>query len=373
MRFRYRAYMGGPDPLAEPDPPPEEAVAIARELLEPLAGAEGADDAITAVEKAVARYAEGDRTALESVDSATGGLLGRALGAGARELWDRLDRADHGLSPRELRRLGEVALRDARDAPRPGRRPGGREGGPGGEPTGHDVPYRSDRPLDAVATLRRAMVRRASDPTDTALRADDLRSAETEPTGGLAVSLLVDLSHSMTTRSLHEAATRTALALDALVRRHPEDRVRWVGFGDVAHEIDPAALVAHDWGRVPGTNLHHALRLARGHRRRHPGLAHRILVVTDGEPTAHLGEDGDARFSWPASPRTVEVTVAELDAALREGSRVSFFLLSDDPRLRAFRDLVVRRRGVEAVAADAAALAPVLLETYLGGRSWPRA
>ncbi|CAL9445997.1 hypothetical protein SUDANB121_02360 [Nocardiopsis dassonvillei] len=373
MRFRYRAYMGGPDPLAEPDPPPEEAVEAARALLDLIAGVPGPDDAVVAVEKAVARYADGDRSALEALDS-PGPLLGRVLGAGGRGLWERLDRADHGLSPRELRRLAEVALGEVRDAPRPGPHPGGREGGPGGDPTGRDVPYRADRPLDAVATLRRAMLRRAADPADTAaLHAGDLRSAETEPSAGLAVSLLVDLSHSMAERSLHEAAVRTALALDALVRRHPGDRVQWVGFGETAREAGPAELVAHPWGRVPGTNLHHALRLARGHRRRHPGLAHRVLVVTDGEPTAHLGEDGDARFSWPAGPRTVEVTVAELDAALRDGSRVTFFLLSDDPRLRAFRDLVVRRRGVDAVSADADALAPLLLDTYLGGRPWPRA
>ncbi|MFE6309392.1 hypothetical protein [Nocardiopsis sp. NPDC057823] len=373
MRFRYREYMGGPDPLAEPDPPPEEAVGAARALLDLIAQAPGADDGVGAVEKAVARYAEGDRSALNALDS-PGALLGRALGPGARELWDRLDRADHGLSPRELRRLAEVALGEARAAPRPGPHRGGLRGDPGTDPTGRDVPYRADRPLDAVASMRRAMLRRAADPADTAaLRARDLRSAQTEPSSGWAVSLLVDLSHSMAARSLHEAAVRTALALDALVRRHPGDRVQWVGFGETARETDPAELVAHLWGRVPGTNLHHALRLARGYRRRHPGLAHRVLVVTDGEPTAHLGEDGDARFSWPASPRTAEVTVAELDAAVREGARVTFFLLSDDPRLRAFRDLVVRRRGVDAVAADAEALAPLLLDSYLGGRPWPRA
>ena len=89
-----------------------------------------------------------------------------------------------------------------------------------------------------------------------------------------------------------------------------------------------------------------------------------IMVVTDGEPTAYLGADGDARFSWPPTPRTVEVTTAELDAALAEGVEVTFFLLADDPRLRAFRALLERREGVRVVNADAEALGPLVLDHY---------
>lgn len=347
VRFRYRAYMGGPDPLAEPDPPPEEAVVIARELLGFLPEEEAGD-----LRRALVRYAEGDRSALEGI-GAGGGVGGRR-----RELLDRLDEADHGLSPRELRRLGEVALREAR-------------GRGGGEPSGRVLPRGGDRALDAVATVREAMLRRArAGEEGVALRAEDLRFTETEPEDGRSVSLLVDLSHSMADRRLHEAAVRTALALEALLRRHPQDRVQLVGFGDTARKMTSAELVAHPWHRVPGTNLHHALRLAREHGRRHPGLPHQVFVVTDGEPTAHLGEDGDVRFSWPASPRTADLTLAELDSVLRDGAEVCLFLLSDDPRLRAFRDLASRRRGVRTVDADADALAPLLLSRYLDGRPW---
>lgn len=369
MRFRYRAYTGGPDPLAEPDPPPEEAVRAAVELLELITGrTQDPGDALAASEEALRRYAAGERGVLDGVDLKA---LQAALGSAGHGPLERLGSADHGLSPRELRRLGEVALTEIEAALQ--RAPGGHRGGTGAgdEPTGAAVAHDGvDRPLDALATLREAMLRRAAGPAPgEALRAEDVRYTETEPAGAAAVCLLVDLSHSMATRGLHEAATRTALALHALVRnRYPEDRILIVGFGDRAREMTPADLVGHDWRRTPGTNLQHALHLARRHLRRHRGLRPVVLAVTDGEPTAHLGEDGDARFSWPPAPHTVEVTAAELDAALDEGAEVTFFLLADDPRLREFRSLLERRRGVRVVHADAAALGPLVVDRYLRGR-----
>lgn len=331
--------------------------------------AEGAAPA--AAEGSLGRYFDGERAAMDEVDPRVPGPLAGPLG---RERLNRLEKADHGLSPRELRRLGEVALAEIEAASV--RVPGGHRGGfaQGDEPTGPSVPHDGlDRTLDAVATLRSTMLRRAAGGDlgageDEPLDMRDLRYIETEPVGAAAVCLLVDLSHSMTTRGLHEAATRTALALHTLVRtRRPEDRVLVIGFGDHAQEMTPADLVEHDWRRVPGTNLQHALRLAREHSRRHRGLRPVVMVVTDGEPTAYLGEDGDARFAWPPTPHTVEVTTAELDAALAEGAEVTFFLLADDPRLRAFRALLKRRRGVRVVDADAEVLGPLVIDHYPGG------
>ncbi|WP_249188446.1 VWA domain-containing protein [Nocardiopsis sp. MG754419] len=376
--------MGGPDPLAEEEPPPPEAIDAAEELRTWIVAAgedrdpSAAESALLATTaEALGRYTAGERSAVDEVDPRA---LGGLLGAEGRAALDRWDAADHGLTPRELRRLGEVALAEIESAPSV--RPGGHGGGPGhtGEPTGRSLPGDGlDRPLDAVATLRAAMVRRAARAGATSgdggppLHADDLRYTETEPTGAAVVCLLVDLSHSMVARGLHEAATRTALALHTLVRtRRPEDRVLVIGFGDRARTMTPAELVEHDWRRVPGTNLHHALHLARGYLRRHRGTRPLIMVVTDGEPTAHLGEDGDARFAWPPTPRTVELTTAELDAALAEGAEPTFFLLADDPRLRSFRDLVERRRGVRVVTADAQALGPLVIGHYLDGTDRPR-
>ncbi|KOX18381.1 hypothetical protein ADL05_07655 [Nocardiopsis sp. NRRL B-16309] len=355
--------------MAEPDPPTGAARRALDDLRALVAEADTDSDAdraeLAALEAALSRYGEGDRSA--AAEMAPSDLL-RLLGPEGEAARARLDSGDHGLSPRELRRLGDAALREIdRGRGTPGGHAGRTgTGGTAGEPTGAFLPHEiaGDRPLDAAATAREAALRRAR-ADGPALLPEDLRVAEAEPESAAAVSLLIDLSHSMVTRSLHEAATRAALALHALVRtRHPHDRVQVVGFGESAAELTPAALVAHDWRGVPGTNLHHALRLARGHLRRHRGLAPRILVVTDGEPTAHLDEDGEARFAWPPTPRTVEVTLAELDAALREGAEATFVLLADDPRLRAFRALVERRRGVRVLDADADLLGPLLLDRY---------
>ncbi|MGW8530268.1 VWA domain-containing protein [Nocardiopsis sp. NPDC055824] len=389
MRFRYREYDGGPDPLDGPEeePRPTEGTAAPHERpvggADPAAGPEPLES--PALEGVRISYGEDGPAAPDGPAAVAAGGWGdgssrpqvpgdpAAPGDGAGRDRSRPESPDWG--PREIRRLGELALRDIEAAGRRrGVRGGGLRGGagPGGEATGGHLPRdeAGDLALDAVATAREAVLRRARPGERSAvLRPQDVRVVETEPAEAAAVALLVDLSHSMTTRGLHGAATGTALALDALVRvRRPRDRLRLVGFGDRAREMTPAELAAHDWSRVPGTNLHHALRLARGHLRRHRDLRPQVMVVTDGEPTAHLGEDGGARFSWPPDPRTGELTLAELDAALREGAEVAFFVLADDPRLRAFLERVERRRGVRVVRADAGGLGPLVVDRYLGRR-----
>lgn len=233
MRYRYRAYTGGPDPLAEPDPPTDGATRPLDELRALVAAAEPGSDAdradLTALEEALSRYGEGDHAALDEMSLAD---LRRLLGPEGEAARTRLDSADHGLGPRELRRLGDAALRDVergRGALSGGRPVPTGSGGAAGEPTGAFVPHEvaGDRPLDAAATAREAALRRARS-AGPALLPEDLRVAETEPETAAAVSLLIDLSHSMVTRSLHEAATRAALALHALVRtRHPGTGCRW--------------------------------------------------------------------------------------------------------------------------------------------------
>ncbi|MFD3688304.1 VWA domain-containing protein [Nocardiopsis sp. NPDC058631] len=378
MGFRYREYTGGPDPLDGSGASAGEAASDgvgAAPRGRPARDVSGAGPAsgtqrpeAAAPEGVLLRYEEGRPTAPDGLDADAydppDGSRGevRADAGGPDRAW----------GPRELRRLGELALRDIEAVRRgPGFAGAGLRGGsgPDGEPTGGHLPHAEggDRALDAVATVREAALRRARPgERSVVLRPEDVRVAETEPAQASAVALLVDLSHSMTTRSLHEAATGTALALHTLVRvRHPQDRLGLIGFGDRARVMTPAELAAHDWSRVPGTNLHHALRLARGHLRRHRGLRPQVMVVTDGEPTAHLGEDGGARFSWPPDPRTEELTLAELDAALREGAEVAFFVLADDPRLRAFQERVERRRGVRVVRAGAGELGPLVVDRYL--------
>ncbi len=117
--------------------------------------------------------------------------------------------------------------------------------------------------------------------------------AETERRSAAAVCLLVDLSYSMALRGTWAAAKQTALALQALVAaKFPQDAVQIIGFSNYARVLQPDELAGLDWDMVQGTNLHHALLIAGRHLDRHPDFEPVVLVVTDGEPTAHLMRNG---------------------------------------------------------------------------------
>ncbi|MFJ6022252.1 VWA domain-containing protein [Nocardiopsis alba] len=342
---RYRSYSGGPDPLADEDR--------------------------SAAEGSTREEASTDRGPSVPSEGYAAVPPGRGAGGPAVPLWPGA-RSGREPTSAELRRLGEEALREIEAAagPAPGSRPG--VFGAGGEPTGASLPRDElDRPLDPVASVREAVLRRATGGVAegrAALLSEDLRYAETGPERSASVFLLVDLSPSMVIRGLHEAAARTALALHALVRtRHPEDRVTVIGFGERAREMGPVDLVAHEGPRTPGTNLHHALRLARTGSRSRRGARRAVMVITDGEPTAHLDEEGRPRFSWPPSPRTAEVTGAELDATLAEGAEVTFFLMADDERPRAFRRSLSERPGVRVVDTTSETLGPAVIGRYPRG------
>ena len=58
-----------------------------------------------------------------------------------------------------------------------------------------------------------------------------------------------------------------------------------------------------------------------------------MLVVTDGEPTAHLTGGGEAYFHWPTTSETLRATIAEVDELTRYGATINTFMLGDDPGL----------------------------------------
>ena len=103
-----------------------------------------------------------------------------------------------------------------------------------------------------------------------------------------------------------------------------------IGFSNYARVLQPDELAGLDWDMVQGTNLHHALMIAGRHLDRHPDFEPVVLVVTDGEPTAHLMRDGAAGFDWPPSPETLELTLAEVDKMTRRGATLNVFMLADD-------------------------------------------
>jgi uncharacterized protein with von Willebrand factor type A (vWA) domain len=322
--------------------------------------------------------------ALDDIDPE---LLARQLGdeaaADARTLADLekalqeqgfFDRAPDGqwrLSPKAMRQLGQTALRDVAGqlSSRTGQRDT-RRAGAMGEPTGasREWEFGDTEPWDVTRTITNAVLR---DPGRMPLRLSvvDVEVAETEQRSQAAVALLVDTSFSMVMEDRWVPMKRTALALNHLVStRFRSDELQLIAFGRHAHVLSPSELAGLDGAWDQGTNLHHALLLAARHLRRHSNAQPVVLIVTDGEPTAHLEADGEARFDYPPSARTLGLTVRALDAVARLGAKVTFFRLGEDPGLARVVDRMAHRVGGRVIAPDLDGLGAAVVSDYMRGR-----
>jgi uncharacterized protein with von Willebrand factor type A (vWA) domain len=279
------------------------------------------------------------------------------------------------LSPKAIRRIGAVALRRVFSSLEEGRR--GDHDVPGlglaGEPTGASRPWQfgDEEPLDVVRTVRNAVLRggRRQPGGAVALAPDDFEVLETERRTSAAVCLLVDQSYSMLLRETWGMAKATALALHSLVStRYPQDALQVIGFSLLARTVRPADLPDLDAAVGQGTNLHHALVLAGRHLDRHPEAEPVVLVVTDGEPTAHLEPDGYPVFDYPPDPRTIELTLTEVTRLTRRRATINVFMLDDDPRLVAFVDLIARLNGGRVFAPAPDRLGDYVVSDYLRAR-----
>ncbi|MBA9003606.1 MULTISPECIES: hypothetical protein [Thermomonospora] len=277
------------------------------------------------------------------------------------------------LTPKAVRRLGETALRRVFAQIDGGRRGDHdqRDAGQAGELTGSSRQWRfgDEQPLDVVRTVSNAIRRNAAAPAgdrSVRLSVDDFEVLETERRTAAAVCLLVDLSYSMVLRGTWGAAKQTALALHTLVAsKYPQDAVQIIGFSNYARVLHPTEMAGLDWDMVQGTNLHHALMIAGRHLDRHPDFEPVVLVVTDGEPTAHLRPDGRSLFDYPPSHETLVLTLAEIDKMTRRGATLNVFMLADDHRLVSFVQEVARRNGGRVFAPDAGRLGEYVVSDYL--------
>ena len=321
-----------------------------------------------------------------SLDDIDEELIERALGRPAVEDMAQLRRIERELreqgyvqrgndelrlTPRALRRLGNTALRRVFDLVESRGRGGHdvRDAGAAGEVTGasREWQFGDEQPLDVVRTVRNAVLRTRG--SELVLAAEDFEVIETERRSSAAVALLVDMSYSMELRGTWGEAKTTALALHSLVTtKYPQDAVEIIGFSDYARVLSPGALVDHDWDRVQGTNLQHGLMLARRHLDKHRGAEPVILVITDGEPTAHLAADGFADFAWPPPQETIAATLAEVERCTRSGATINVFMLDDDPRLVAFMQEVGRRNGGRVFQPKRGALGQFVVADYLSSR-----
>jgi uncharacterized protein with von Willebrand factor type A (vWA) domain len=276
------------------------------------------------------------------------------------------------LSAKALRRLGQTALRKVFEHLAEGGRGQHdvRDAGASGEATGASRAWEfgDEQPLDVVRTVSNAVRRSASAGGGVRLAVEDFEVVETERRASASVALCVDLSYSMFADGRWGPMKQTALALAHLVAtRFPQDALQIIGFNRLASALSVEQLAGIEPDLVQGTNLQHALHLAGRHVRRHPDGEPVVLVVTDGEPTAHL-DGGYPFFSWPPARETIEATVAEVDALTRYGAAINVFMLGEDAGLRRFVDAVARRNGGRVFTPSIERLGQYVVDDYLRAR-----
>jgi uncharacterized protein with von Willebrand factor type A (vWA) domain len=287
---------------------------------------------------------------------------------------DRLE-----LTPRGSRRIGQKVLDDlfarlSRDAF------GGhridRAGG-GGEREETTKPFEFGDPfhLDIRGTIENALRRPENAPDARAsaavrLSPTDFQVFRTEQLTRTSTVLLVDMSRSMLLRGCFLAAKKVAVALDTLIRtQFPHDDLSVVGFAYYARELRPEALAELTWhGYEYGTNLQHGLMVARRILARQRGGDRQIVVITDGEPTAHF-EDGQVEFSYPPTRRTIQETLREVQRCTKDGITINTFMLERSRALAEFVALVTRMNRGRAFYATPERLGEYVLVDFVSRRT----
>lgn len=278
------------------------------------------------------------------------------------------------VTPRGARTMGERALRRVferlahdREGAHEARDPGGLA-----EPTGQTRPWRfGDHGTIAVQrSVFNAVVRGGRDDAGTVrLDAEDFELVEAEQRTETATALLLDLSFSMPLRGHLVHAKKMALALHALIEgRYPHDTLYLIGFSDFARRLTPKDLAAPGFERTYGTNMQHAFLLAGRLLSQHPRAQRQVIMVTDGEPTAHLvGEE--ASFAWPPEPETIQLTLAEGVRLGRAGVTLNIFMLEESEGLARFMERLAQLTGGRVFLMDDDRVGDFVVHDYVRRRS----
>ena len=278
------------------------------------------------------------------------------------------------LSPKGIRRIGQLALRDIfqgllRD--RPGSHQVDHRGQADARPDATKAYHYGDPlNLDLVGTLKKALARRQGTPL--AIEPNDFEVFDTQYATTTATVLLLDMSWSMSWEGRFAAAKKVAMALESLVRaRYPRDYFAIVGFFTRAVELKARDLPEASWNMGdPFTNLQDGLRLASDLLKRHPSQNRQVIVITDGQPTAYFSR-GRLYCEWPLSfggisMRAAQETLKEVERLTRRGVTINTFMLDDSPSLRAFVERMTKINKGRALYTRPDRLGEYLLVDYIG-------
>jgi uncharacterized protein with von Willebrand factor type A (vWA) domain len=254
--------------------------------------------------------------------------------------------AKYTLTPKGMRRIGQKALQDiftslTRDAL------GGHEmrkrGTGGGILLEESRPYRFGDPFHLnlgrtlMNTLKRQGAGRPGKGRSLKLHPEDFEVYQTERRTRTSTVLMLDMSGSMARDEKFFAAKKVALALHTLIRtQFPQDKLHLVGFSSYARVLKTKDLASLNWDLDnPYTNMEEGLILAESLLRRQHLSNRQIILVSDGEPTAHR-ENGKIFFQFPPHPRTLARTLLEFKKCATQGIHLNIFMLGQDAQLVQF-------------------------------------
>ncbi|MDG2028496.1 MAG: hypothetical protein P8J50_15420 [Acidimicrobiales bacterium] len=198
--------------------------------------------------------------------------------------------------------------------------------------------------LHIEQTLRNSIARTGGG-TPVKLHPDDFEIERTEQQVRSATVLMLDISMSMAMRDNFLPAKKVTMALHSLISsQYPRDFLGMVSFSEVAREFNAASLPELSWDYVYGTNMQHSFQIARRMLARETGTK-QIIMITDGEPTAHITKSGQPYFNYPPSQETVDLTLAEVAKCTREDIRINTFVLDVTHYLRHFVEQISQMNG----------------------------
>ena len=215
--------------------------------------------------------------------------------------------------------------------------------------------------------MRNAVARQGTG-TPVSLTPDDFEIERSELLSRASTVLMLDLSLSMPMRDNFLPAKKVTMALHSLIStQFPRDYLGIVGFAESASELTAAQLPEVSWDFAYGTNMQHGFMIARRLLARQTG-SKQIIMITDGEPTAHLSRDGRPYFAYPPVRETIEATLLEVARATREDIRINVFMLDPNSYLRAFVEKMTEMNGGRAFFTSPHNLGDYVLVDFLEHR-----